>query len=152
MQGAGTGDTVGNGYEIMTDEVGAERGEGRHILVVEDDSELAGMLDYFLRSRGYRVTGVSNGVDGLRAVMAEDYDAILCDMVMPQMPGDMFYLAVRRVRPQLCERFIFVTAHQERPRVKEFLNQVREMVLRKPFNLEDLAGLLDRLFRERVKG
>lgn len=136
----------------MTHDVGQERGGSRHILVVEDDSELAGMLDYFLRSRGYRVTSVSNGVDGLRAVMAEDYDAVLCDMVMPQMPGDMFFMAVRRVRPQLCERFIFVTAHQERPRVKEFLNQVREMVLRKPFNLEDLAVLLDRLFRERAAG
>ena len=136
----------------MTDDRGQANREARQILVVEDDSELAGMLDYFLRSRGHQVTAVSNGVDGLRAVMAQDYDAILCDMVMPQMAGDMFYLAVRRVRPHLCERFIFVTAHQERPRVKEFLNQVREMVLRKPFNLDDLAALLERLFRERVGG
>ncbi len=132
----------------MTDDRGQANREARQILVVEDDSELAGMLDYFLRSRGHQVTAVSNGVDGLRAVMAQDYDAILCDMVMPQMAGDMFYLAVRRVRPHLCERFIFVTAHQERPRVKEFLNQVREMVLRKPFNLDDLAALLERLFRD----
>jgi DNA-binding response OmpR family regulator len=131
----------------VMDQQGTATGEARHILVVEDDSELAGMLDYFLRSRGYQVTSVSNGVDGLRSVMGTDYDAILCDMVMPQMPGDMFYLAVRRVRPQLCERFIFITAHQERPRVKEFLNQVSEMVLRKPFNLDDLAALLERLFR-----
>ncbi|MCL4181657.1 MAG: response regulator [Verrucomicrobia bacterium] len=132
----------------MTDDRGQAIREARQILVVEDDSELAGMLDYFLRNRGHQVTAVSNGVDGLRAVMAQDYDAILCDMVMPQMAGDMFYLAVRRVRPHLCERFIFVTAHQERPRVKEFLNQVREMVLRKPFNLDDLAALLERLFRD----
>ena len=88
----------------MTDDAVQESGGSRHILVVEDDSELAGMLDYFLRSRGYRVTVVSNGVDGLRAVMADEFDAILCDMVMPQMPGDMFYMAVRRVRPQLCRR------------------------------------------------
>lgn len=142
------GDGVADGMIFMRDEVGEERGGSRHILVVEDDAELAGMLEYFLRNRGHRVTGVSNGVDGLRAVMTQEFDAILCDMVMPQMPGDMFYLAVRRVRPELCERFIFVTAHQERPRVKEFLNQVREMVLRKPFNLEDLANLLDRLFHE----
>ena len=133
------------------EEQGAEKREARHVLVVEDDSELAGMLDYFLRSRGYQVTSVSNGVDGLRSIMGRDYDAILCDMVMPQMPGDMFYLAVRRVRPHLCDRFIFITAHQERPRVKEFLNQVSEMVLRKPFNLDDLATLLQRLFRESAK-
>jgi CheY-like chemotaxis protein len=136
----------------MTEDQGNATADVRHILVVEDDLELAGMLDYFLRSRGHQVTSVSNGVEGLRAVMARDYDAILCDMVMPQMAGDMFYLAVRRVRPHLCERFIFVTAHQERPRVKEFLNQVREMVLRKPFNLDDLAALLERLFHDAKVG
>ena len=135
----------------MIEDPGSKSDECRQILVVEDDSELAGMLDYFLRSRGYRVTSVSNGVDGLRAAMTEDYDAILCDMVMPLMAGDMFYLAVRRVRPHLCERFVFVTAHQEQPRVKEFLNQVQETVLRKPFNLDDLAAVLERLFRARAR-
>ncbi len=133
----------------MISDLRTESEECRNVLVVEDDSELAGMLDYFLRSRGYRVATVSNGVDALRAVMTEEYDAILCDMVMPRMSGEMFYLAVRRVRPHLCERFVFVTAHQEQPRVKEFLNQVQEAVLRKPFNLEDLASILERLFRGR---
>jgi CheY-like chemotaxis protein len=120
--------------------------ETRRILVVEDDSELAGMLDYYLRGHGYQVTCVANGVEALRAVMESDYDAVLCDMMMPRMPGDMLYMAVRRVRPHLCERFIFITAHQENPRVKEFLTQVPEMILRKPFHLDDLLLLLLRVF------
>jgi CheY-like chemotaxis protein len=125
--------------------------DGTHrILVVEDDSELAGMLDYYLRGHGYHVTCVSNGVDALRAVMENNYNAILCDMVMPRMPGDMFYMAVRRVRPHLCDRFIFVTAHQENARVKEFLNQMPELVLRKPFHLDDLLMMLLRVFAAQV--
>jgi two-component system, cell cycle sensor histidine kinase and response regulator CckA len=113
---------------------------------VEDDSELSGMLDYYLRGHGYQVTCVANGVEALRAVMETDYQAILCDMVMPRMPGDMFYMAVRRVRPELCDRFLFVTAHQENARVKEFLNQMPGSVLRKPFHLDDLLLMLLRLF------
>jgi CheY-like chemotaxis protein len=122
------------------------RQESQRILVVEDDLELAGLLDYYLRGHGYQVTCVANGVEALRSVMETDYDAILCDMVMPRMPGDMFYMAVRRVRSHLCDRFIFLTAHQENPRVKEFLNQVPELVLRKPFHLDDLMVMLMRVF------
>jgi two-component system, OmpR family, response regulator ResD len=124
-----------------------ETGQGsQRILVVEDDSELAGLLDYYLRGHGYQVTCVSNGVEALRSVMETDYHAILCDMVMPRMPGDMFYMAVRRVRPQLCDRFIFLTAHQENARVKEFLTQMAHLVLRKPFHLDDLMLMLVRVF------
>jgi CheY-like chemotaxis protein len=122
------------------------RQENQRILVVEDDSELSGVLDYYLRGHGYQVTCVSNGVEALRSVMETDYHAVLCDMVMPRMPGDMFYMAVRRVRPHLCNRFIFLTAHQESPRIKEFLSQMSEAVLRKPFHLEDLMLMLIRLF------
>ena len=92
--------------------------------------------------------------EGKLAEAQRDFDKALelFEQALAEDPMDAGYLmAVRRVRPQLCERFIFVTAHQERPRVKEFLNQVREMVLRKPFNLEDLVVLLDRLFQERVR-
>jgi CheY-like chemotaxis protein len=120
--------------------------EGQSVLVVEDDSELAGMIDYFLRGHGYQVTCVANGIEALRLVMETDYEAILCDMVMPRMPGDMFFMAVRRVRPHLCDRFVFVTAHQENPRIKEFLNQMPQLVLRKPFHLDDLLLMLLRVF------
>jgi CheY-like chemotaxis protein len=127
------------------------RFEDRRILVVEDDSELAGMIDYFLRGHGYQVTCVANGIEALRSVMETDFHAILCDMVMPRMPGDMFFMAVRRVRPHLCERFVFVTAHQEQPRVKEFLSQMPELVLRKPFHLDDLLLMLLRVFSAQQK-
>ena len=76
------------------------------------------------------------------------FDVVLCDVVMPQMPGDMFYYAVQRVQPQMCERFIFITAHGEDPRVVEFLNHVSQMVLMKPFHLEDLLEMILLLFRE----
>jgi DNA-binding response OmpR family regulator len=124
------------------------RGGVKHILLVEDDADLAVLLKDYLESYFYRVTTVTNGVDGLNAILDVDFDVILCDVVMPKMPGDMFYHAVQRVQPQLCERFIFITAHRESPRVAEFLNQVSEMVLMKPFHLDDLLEVILLLFRE----
>jgi CheY-like chemotaxis protein len=118
------------------------------VLVVEDDPDQARLLTEFLESHFYRVRTVSNGVDALKAVMEQPFDVVLCDLVMPTMAGDMFYRAVQRVRPELCERFVFLTAHPESPRLKEFLSGVSEMVLSKPFHLDDLLEIILLLFRQ----
>jgi len=110
-----------------------------YLLIVEDEPELAHvLLEHFL-SLGYRAESANNGSLALRKVMAADFDAVVCDMVMPTMPGDMFYLAVQRVKPALCERFVFITGHGETPGVREFLAGLSERVIAKPFNLDDLA-------------
>jgi CheY-like chemotaxis protein len=120
----------------------------RRVLVVEDDADQTLLLQDFLESYFYRVTTASNGVEGLKAVMDADFDVILCDVVMPRMAGDMFYHAIERVKPHLCGRFIFLTAHQENPRVRDFLNQVSGKVLMKPFHPDDLLEMILLLFRE----
>jgi CheY-like chemotaxis protein len=123
-------------------------GSVKRVLVVEDDPDQTMLLRDYLESYFYRVTAVANGVDALKAILEKDFDVILCDVVMPQMPGDKFYYAVQRVKPHLCERFVFITAHGESPRIQEFLNQVSEMVLMKPFHLDDLLEMILLLFRE----
>ena len=122
-------------------------GEFKRILLVEDDAELAAMLKEFLEAYCYRVSTVANGVDALNAVMERAYELIICDVMMPKMAGDAFYYAVQRVKPALCERFIFITAHGDTQRAQEFLNHVSGMVLMKPFHLEDLLQTILLLFR-----
>jgi DNA-binding response OmpR family regulator len=120
----------------------------KRVLLVEDDAELAAMLKEFLEAYCYRVQTVANGVDGLRAVIERDYDVVICDVMMPKMAGDAFYFAVQRVKPALCERFIFMTGHGDSPRMQEFLSQTSGMALMKPFHLEDLLQTILLLFRE----
>ena len=67
--------------------------EIKSILLLDDDVELADTLKLLLESRNYVVTTVKNGVEGLREVMSFDFDVIMCDMMMPTMPGDMFCTA-----------------------------------------------------------
>jgi CheY-like chemotaxis protein len=111
-----------------------------YLLVVEDDGELCRLLKEHFEREGYRVETVENGTEALRRVMVSDFDAVVCDMVMPHMAGDMFYLAVKKVKSGLCDRFVFITGHGESPEVREFLNAVTERVISKPFNVEDLSS------------
>jgi CheY-like chemotaxis protein len=113
--------------------------EIKSILLLDDDSELADTLKLLLESRNFVVTTVGNGVEGLREILAMDFDVIICDMLMPAMPGDMFYLAVHRAKPHLCSRFIFVTGHSGNPRVDDFLKKTDGLVLFKPVLTEDLV-------------
>jgi DNA-binding NarL/FixJ family response regulator len=54
-------------------------------------------------------------------------------MVMPNLAGDMFYMAVERVKPHLCKRFLFMTGHQGERKIDDFIRSVRGLVLWKPF-------------------
>ena len=113
--------------------------EIKSILLLDDDIDLADTLKLLLESRNFVVTTVKNGVEGLHEIMRFDFDVIMCDMMMPKMPGDMFYLAVQKTKPEICRRFIFITGYPDNPKVTDFLSNLEDpIVLFKPVNTEDL--------------
>ncbi len=118
----------------------------KHILIVEDDTGLAEAWKMFLESNDFVVSTFSNGVEALKLIMEMDVDAIICDLMMPQMAGDMFYLAIERVKPQLCRRFIFVTGYDKFPKFEAFLKKVNPVILYKPITPGKLLGTIKVLF------
>jgi DNA-binding response OmpR family regulator len=114
----------------------------RKILVLEDDDAFQSFLKRLLTQEGFDVIAVHNGVDGVRQILANDFDAILCDLIMPTLPGDMFYRAVERMRPHLCRRFIFMTGQYGQVKVREFLTTTGGTILLKPFQIDDLREML----------
>jgi DNA-binding NtrC family response regulator len=117
------------------------------VLLLEDDNEFAAALKEFIELYSCRVVTVTNGVDGLQKIMVTDFDLILCDMVMPTFPGDKFYMAVERIRPRLCERFIFMTGHQANPKWDAFIRSVHGTAIWKPFQMDDLLAAMRTVFR-----
>ena len=61
----------------------------------------------------------------------------------PTLPGDMFYRAVERMRPHLCDRFVFMTGHRGNQRINDFIDSVCGTVLTKPFRVLDLLEMVD---------
>jgi CheY-like chemotaxis protein len=126
--------------------------EIRSVLLLEDDVELALALKGLLEARDFMVTTVTNGVDGLKEILALDFDAIVCDMMMPKMPGDIFYAAVGRAKPHLCQRFIFITGHQGDPKIAAFIEKVHGLVLYKPVLTDDLVRVINRVAEGSERG
>jgi CheY-like chemotaxis protein len=127
-------------YEIPDDLL-----EPKHktVLVLEDDAAFVDTLKDTLECFGYRVTAVPTGAEGVQQILTSDFDAIVCDMVMPNFPGDMFYLAVQRSRPHLCQRFIFITGQQDNPKIIQFIKQSGCVALWKPFKARRLLDALE---------
>ncbi len=120
----------------------------KSVLVLEDDSAFAEMLQVFLESNSFKVTWATDGLAGLHRVMTTDFDIILCDLVMPNVPGDMFYVAVERTKKYLCKRFVFMTGHKTDPKWNGFLSKVDGPVLGKPFALPDLLSTIQTVLTE----
>jgi DNA-binding response OmpR family regulator len=121
--------------------------QGQRVLLLEDDATLSKVLEEYLSAHSFQVTCVPSGVEGLRQIMARDFNVILCDMVMPHVPGDMFYLAVERTKPALCKRFIFMTGYKADPKIDYFLRKMGGCVLWKPFETAQLSDAINVILR-----
>ena len=118
------------------------------ILLLEDDAELRDALKNYLESVPFGVVAVENGVEGLRKVLEERFDAIICDMMMPGLAGDLFYLGVERTKPKLCQRFVFITAHSANEKIKYFIREIGGTMLTKPFLMKELQGAIEFVLRD----
>ncbi|HEX4085713.1 MAG TPA: response regulator [Chthoniobacteraceae bacterium] len=113
------------------------------VLLLDDDSKLRSLIQRFLEAQFCTVVAVSNGVEGVRAVLKDDFDIVICDMMMPKMAGDKFYTAVERIRPDLCKRFLFITGYQGNCEINDFINRVHGAMLVKPFQVAELIETID---------
>src|SRR5438445_3769082 len=110
------------------------------ILVVDDDQQLASALQWILADENFLVDVAFDGRAAMLKVKAHEYDAIICDLKMPRLRGDEFYLEAKEIRPSLADRFIFITGFATDPNIALFLNKHDVKYLVKPFPVQ---GLID---------
>jgi CheY-like chemotaxis protein len=134
--------------DIELEEKAPPTGPTLKVLLLDDRDDFREVLRDYLVSCGYQVISVSSGVEGLREIMKAPFDLIICDMMMPQMGGEMFYWAVTRVRPAAGQRFIFFTGHKNNPAIDFFFERVNATVLFKPFKMSALDSAIREVFRK----
>src|ERR1700726_2973478 len=95
------------------------------VLVVDDDKQLASALQRILRDENYLVDVAFDGEEALFKVKVHEYDAVICDVMMPRLGGDEVYVQAKKLRPNLAYRFIFITGFGADSDIREFLNARR---------------------------
>lgn len=121
--------------------------ELKAILVVDDDQQLATALQWILADANFLVDVAFDGEEAILKVKAHDYDAVICDLKMPKLRGDEFYLQARALRPSLADRFIFITGYATDPLLRSFLVENEVKFLVKPFPIKGLIHCVHELSR-----
>jgi signal transduction histidine kinase len=116
----------------------------RRLLAVDDEALLLKAYRRMLTDV-HDVTTALGAQEALR-VLAKDrqFDAILCDLQMPDVSGAELYATVRSRYPALAERFIFVTGGAFSADAKRFLEESACAVINKPFRVEELIAMIER--------
>jgi len=117
----------------------------RHVVIVDDNAELAWFFSEILKLHGYDAMVHSDAVQALKYVLSHHTDAVICDLQMPQLDGDLFYATVERTDPALARRFVFITGVADEERFRKFASTVEAPVLPKPVAVETLLSEVERV-------
>lgn len=124
------------------------------VLIVDDEAGLRRVLERYLERQGYRVLSAGTAESAYEVLAAEEADAMLLDIHLPTMSGLALYLAIIHRWPLLEGRIAIMTGDAEAEEVRTWLEHHRCTVIRKPFNLQQVAdwvsGVLQR--RDRSTG
>lgn len=117
----------------------------RRVLVVDDDPLVLRSLTRVL-ARDFDVSSARNGREALDLVRAGGtFDAMLCDLMMPELSGIELHGLLERDDPELARRTVFLTGGAFSGRAQTFLEAVGQPHLEKPVDLKTVRELLKEL-------
>ncbi|MDR1136517.1 MAG: response regulator transcription factor [Clostridiales Family XIII bacterium] len=116
-----------------------------NVLICDDDAEIAGAIEIYLKSEGYGVFLAADGLDALGVVEREDIHLIIMDVMMPRMDG---MRATMKIREGKNIPIIILSAKSEDYDKITGLNVGADDYVTKPFNpLELMARVKSQLRR-----
>lgn len=117
------------------------------VLVIDDEPMLGGVVRRMLSAQ-HTVVAVTTARDALTHIeKGEHFDVILCDLMMPEVTGMELHAELLRIAPQQAAKMVFMTGGAFTSRAQEFVNQVPNARIEKPFEIEELSALVQSRLR-----
>ena len=125
------------------------KGNGRTILVVEDDPATLHAIHDLLEAQKYHVLVASNGNEAIQVIENKQglIDLLVSDMVMPEKGGLALFNEVQDRWPQV--RTLFVTGHPMEVESKSLLAEKRITWLQKPFSVPEFFYTVEEILAEK---
>jgi signal transduction histidine kinase/ActR/RegA family two-component response regulator len=123
-------------------------GPAAHILIIDDEPEVAQMLGDILAAQGHKVVTAGSGQKALRLLEGQRFDVILSDVRMPELDGPSLYAALERRDATLLRRTAFISGDTLSPSARVFLQRVQRPFIEKPFTLDEVRALVGRILKD----
>lgn len=118
--------------------------QGRaRVLVIDDEAGVREFLQDALME--HEVTVAASGREALELLSSGRFDVVFCDLIMPEVSGMEVFAEATEARPELAERFVFITGGAFTTKAKAFVEGTSLPLLQKPFAVTDIHGQVVRL-------
>ncbi len=114
------------------------------VLVVDDDSDIRGLVRELLERQGYEVGEAANGRDALRALYASPPDVVLLDVSMPELDG---WETLERIRDLSDVPVAMLTARAAELEKVRGLKAGADDYITKPFGRQELLARIEAMLR-----
>jgi two-component system, OmpR family, response regulator len=108
------------------------------LLIIEDESRILGFLTRGMAAEGFTVDGAGSGPEGLERALAEPYDAVLLDLLLPGLDGLSVLRELRRRQPELP--VVIVSARTDLQTKLRGFDLGACDYLAKPFSFDELVA------------
>lgn len=115
------------------------------ILIVEDDPDIADLLELNLRDAGYRTELAKNGLDGARMALENEFDLVCLDIMLPKLDGMEVLKRIREEKKTLP--VLMLTAKSEEFDKVLGLELGADDYITKPFSLRELLARVKAILR-----
>lgn len=116
-----------------------------NILIVDDEKEIADLIEVYLKNDGYTVHKFYNGTDALKCIESQNLDLVILDVMLPDVDG---FRICQKIREQYFYPIIMLTAKDEDTDKIMGLTIGADDYITKPFNpLEVVARVKTQLRR-----
>ncbi|MFN9392226.1 MAG: response regulator [Flavobacteriales bacterium] len=123
----------------------------KHLLLIEDNTDVRENTAEILELAGYRVTTSQNGKDGVESAMKEPPDLIICDIMMPVLDGYGTLHLLSKNDSTAGIPFIFLTAKSERSDMRKGMEMGADDYITKPFDDIELLNAVESRLRKSDK-
>lgn len=117
------------------------------VLIVDDFATMRRILRNILKQIGFNnISEADDGKTALKELKKENFDLVLCDWNMPEMPGIELLKAVRSDDQLKSLPFVMVTAEAQKENIVEAVKEGVSNYIVKPFTAETVSEKLNKVF------
>ena len=144
-------DAAGDSIPGVAIDEGTLNGEGKRVLVIDDEEWILELVRQILQQDGFAVDVAPNGEAALDQVTRSKYELLVCDWKMPGLSGPQLYQRIAETNPDAANSLLFMTGDVVSDSFQQFLRQHTKTCLSKPFSVQEFRQSIG-TFLERKKG
>jgi two-component system alkaline phosphatase synthesis response regulator PhoP len=121
------------------------------VTIIEDDPDIAGLVEHYLAAEGFKVGHARDGAEGLKRVKASPPDLLILDLMLPGLDGLDVCKALRAAPATASLPILMLTAKGEESDKVIGLELGADDYLTKPFSPKELVARVKSLLRRKAR-